>query len=172
MRVPSQERNGESSSPEDESEVKTFEMDFSPFETGEQTRGRHSFKKPHVFGQAESYRAEDTKSTIGNGEDEGYERARRRAAGLPIIQRIRTSLPFPLLDSFPHIFARGDNVSSLGVSTSLSTDTTVALRIKGLQHIVSRGVGIDEREALSNSLGEISEAYEEGWDSGSDEDDD
>jgi hypothetical protein len=41
-----------------------------------------------------------------------------------------------------------------------------------LQQIVSRGVDIDEREALSNSLGEISEAYEEGWDSGSDEDDD
>jgi hypothetical protein len=87
MRVPSQERNGESSSPEGESEVKMFDMDFFPFETGEQTRGRHSFKKSHVFGQAESYRAEDTKSTNGNEEDEGYERARRRAAGLPIIQR-------------------------------------------------------------------------------------
>jgi hypothetical protein len=87
MRVPSQETNGESSSPEDESEVKTFDMDFFPFETGEQPRGRHSFKNPHVFGQAESYRAEDTKSTNGNEKDEGYERARRRAAGLPIMQR-------------------------------------------------------------------------------------
>lgn len=58
------------------------------------------------------------------------------------------------------------------MKTSLSTDTTVALRIKNLQHIVSRAIGIDEREALGNSLGEMAEAYEEGWDSGSDEDDD
>ena len=33
-------------------------------------------------------------------------------------------------------------------------------------------VGLDERETLSNGLGEISEAYEEGWNSGSDEDSD
>lgn len=58
------------------------------------------------------------------------------------------------------------------MSTSLSTDTTVALRIKSLRDIVNRTVGISEREALSNSLGELAEAYEEGWDSGSDEDDD
>jgi hypothetical protein len=58
------------------------------------------------------------------------------------------------------------------VKTSLSTDTTVALRIKNLQRIVSRAIGVDEREALYNSLGEIAEAYEEGWDSGSDEDND
>lgn len=58
------------------------------------------------------------------------------------------------------------------MKTSLSTDTTVALRIKNLQHIVSRAIGVDEREVLSNSLGEIAEMYEEGWSSGSDEDDD
>jgi hypothetical protein len=77
-----------------------------------------------------------------------------------------------LLDSFPHIYAHPSATSSLGVSTSLSTDTTVALRIKNLQYVVGRAVGVDEREALSNSLGEIAEGYEEGWDSGSDSDDD
>ena len=41
-----------------------------------------------------------------------------------------------------------------------------------MQHIVSQAIGVDEREALGNSLGEIAEAYEEGWDSGSDEDED
>jgi hypothetical protein len=79
---------------------------------------------------------------------------------------------FPLLDSFPHIFAQASMTTSLAISTSLSTDTTVALRVKKLQSIVSRTVGITEREALGNSLGEIAEAYEEGWDSGSDEDED
>ena len=82
-------------------------------------------------------------------------------------------MSFPLLDSFPHIFAQSSGApASVPVKSSLSTDTTVALKIKNLQSIVSKVVGIDEREALANSLGEIAEAYEEGWDSGSDEDDD
>ncbi len=58
------------------------------------------------------------------------------------------------------------------MNTSLSTDTLVALRMKSLQNVVSRALSLDEREALSNTLGELAEAYEEGWDSGSDEDDD
>lgn len=37
---------------------------------------------------------------------------------------------------------------------------------------MNRSIGVAERETLSNSLGELAEAYEEGWDSGSDEDDD
>lgn len=81
-------------------------------------------------------------------------------------------MSYPLLDSFPHIFSWPETSKSVNVGTSLSTDTFVALRIKNLQHIVTRAIGMDEREALSNKLGEIAEAYEEGWDSGSDEDDD
>lgn len=82
-------------------------------------------------------------------------------------------MPFPLLDSFPHIFAQASKIPpSIAIRTSLSTDTSVALRVKSLQYIVGRAIGVDEREALSNSLGEIAEAYEEGWDSGTDEDDD
>lgn len=37
---------------------------------------------------------------------------------------------------------------------------------------MSRVIGVDEREALLNDLGEFAEAYEEGWKSGSDDDDD
>lgn len=82
-------------------------------------------------------------------------------------------MPFPILDSFPHIFSQtGQFPASVSVDTSLSTDTSVALRIKSLREIVNTSVGITERETLSNSLGELAEAYEEGWDSGSDEDDD
>lgn len=82
-------------------------------------------------------------------------------------------MPFPILDSFPHIFSyAGPTPASVSVNTSLTTDSTVALRIKSLRDIVNRSVGIAERETLSNSLGELAEAYEEGWDSGSDEDDD
>jgi hypothetical protein len=82
-------------------------------------------------------------------------------------------LPLPILDSFPHIFSQaGQPPTSVGVDTSLSTDTSVAFWIKSLRDIVNRSVAITERETLSNSLGELAEAYEEGWDSGSDEDDD
>jgi len=77
-----------------------------------------------------------------------------------------------LLDSFPRIFADSPTRSSLGVRTSLTTDTSVAVRIKNLQNVVSRAVSFDEREALGNTLGELVEAYEEGWDSGSDDYDD
>ena len=33
-------------------------------------------------------------------------------------------------------------------------------------------IALDEREALSNSLAEIADAYRDDWESGSDEDDD
>ncbi|KAF4628314.1 hypothetical protein G7Y89_g9836 [Cudoniella acicularis] len=115
-----------------ENDVSTLDMDFFPTETGEQTRARRSAKVAHVFGQSEISRADEhdeEQDTLKA--DKGYERARRRAAGLTIIQKI-----------------------------------------KSLQYIVSKVIAVDEREALSNSLGEISEAYEEGWDSGTDEDDD
>ncbi|TVY22818.1 Protein dml-1 [Lachnellula hyalina] len=156
-----------------EEEPKTLDMDFFSTETGEQFRTRRP-RKPHVFGQVENSRGtHDQQQTQFIGEDEGHERARRRAAGLPIIQRTKIPMSFPLLDSFPHIFAQTSTTPpSLAVSTSLSTDTSVALRVKSLQNIVNRAISVDEREALSNSLGEIAEAYEEGWDSGTDEDDD
>jgi len=172
MRLPSQERPSAVEAL-DEGDPSTFDMDFFPTEIAEQTRGRRTAKKAHVFGQSEAYRGdEDEEKATTNDDEEGYERARRRAAGLPVIHKSRTSMPYPLLVSFPHIFAQPRPSKSLTISTSLSTDTTVALRVKNLQSIVSRAIAIDEREALSNSLGEIAEAYEEGWDSGSDEDDD
>lgn len=56
-------------------------------------------------------------------------------------------------------------LTSISVSASLSADTTVASRIKTLQQATNRGIGLEEREALGNSLGEIAESYEQGWDS-------
>lgn len=40
-----------------------------------------------------------------------------------------------------------------------------------LEKIASRMVGVDEREALSNGLQTLAEEYDEGWDSGSEDDD-
>jgi hypothetical protein len=38
--------------------------------------------------------------------------------------------------------------------------------------VIGRALAVDEREALLNGLGEISEAYQEGWESDSDSVDD
>jgi hypothetical protein len=87
-RMPSQDRRANESRDEEEDEVSTFDMDFFPSESIEQNRGRRHLKKPHVFGQAESHRvSEEATRNEATDEDEGFERARRRAAGLPIIQR-------------------------------------------------------------------------------------
>lgn len=87
--------------------------------------------------------------------------------------RYRCPLSFPLLDSFPPIFNnRLSQPGALAVHTSLSTTASVSDRIKRLREIVNRAVGLEEREALANGLGEVCEAYEEGWESGSDDDDD
>ena len=89
LRLPSQERSGSIiDNNSDESDLATFDMDFFPTETGEQIRGRQNFRKPHVFGQAENYRGDENPSEEQkNEEDEGHERARRRAIGLPVIHK-------------------------------------------------------------------------------------
>lgn len=89
-RLPAQDgRANQGDADKNEDESTTFDMDFFPTETGEYVRGRQSSKKVHVFGQAENYRIEDDQHQSKNikDEDEGYERARRRAEGLTITRR-------------------------------------------------------------------------------------
>ena len=67
----------------------TYDMDFSPPEVVEQSHGRHRIGKTHVFGHVENYRDSEFKDDEVDQptslDDEGYDRARRRAAGLPLI---------------------------------------------------------------------------------------
>jgi len=62
--------------------------------------------------------------------------------------------------------------TKLAVHTGLTTSTVVADQIRALEQIVKRLVNIDDREALCNGLHVLAEEYDEGWDSGSDSDDD
>lgn len=78
--------------------------------------------------------------------------------------RYHSSLEYSLLDSFPDIFPTLHS-HSVAIRSSLSSTSRVISRVKALQNTVNSVVGLDEREALFNSLGEISEAYEEGWQS-------
>ncbi|KFX90559.1 hypothetical protein O988_08135 [Pseudogymnoascus sp. VKM F-3808] len=149
-----------------------LDMDFFQADTPVPgVRGPRANRRVHTFGRVESRRSDQEIGEDDEGDDlDGRDRARRRAAGLPIIHKTYAPLAFPILTSFPHIYDRTS--ASLSVRASLSTDTRVAARIKTLQTTVGRAIGVEEREALANSLGEMAEGYEEGWSSGSDEDED
>lgn len=88
--------------------------------------------------------------------------------------RYTAPLLFPLLDSFPKsMFEVGSgNTEKLAVHAGLTTSTAVAGQIRTLEPIIKRMINIEEREALSNGLQVLAEEYDEGWDSGSDSDDD
>ncbi|KAJ9264347.1 hypothetical protein DTO212C5_7182 [Paecilomyces variotii] len=90
------------------------------------------------------------------------------------LQRFNTGLRLPILDSFPrNLFADSRPEAGIKVHAALAATSAVADRIKALQAIAGRAVGVDEREALVNGLGEIRETYEQGWmsdlDSGEDD---
>jgi len=82
--------------------------------------------------------------------------------------RIFTQLPYKVLDSTPDIFKDTNNATELGVQTQLSTSTSVCERLQKFQSLVRRLVDVDDREAMENTYGELYEAYQDGWDSGSD----
>ena len=93
--------------------------------------------------------------------------------------RTRTSLLYPLLDSFPDIYTthptsaeRGSTRKEVATLAGLSTTSAITTRIRDLREVVGKLVSLEDREALTNSLGDIAEAYEDGWEGGSDEDDD
>jgi len=94
----------------------------------------------------------------------------------PDTHRISAPLLFPLLDSFPaSIFDVGSvNASKFAVHAALTTSTAVADQVRAVEQIVRRMhmVSLDEREALCNGLQTMAEEYDEGWDSGSDSDED
>jgi len=85
--------------------------------------------------------------------------------------RYHTTLNYPIPDSFPKIFSIASG-TAVSIHTSLATTNQISGKIRALREITSRIVSLDERENLSNDLGEMAEAYEEGWDIDSDEDDD
>ncbi|KAI9754812.1 MAG: hypothetical protein M4579_004537 [Chaenotheca gracillima] len=153
-----------------------FSMDLFP--TNVPLDARHKGgERPHVFTQIEVIRgrgAEDS-GQDSHDEDEGGEdmaafRRRELDVDDPVIQKYRTSLSYPQPDSFPPIF--NTQRSDVGMRTGLSTESSTAEYLRGLRRAAAVGMARDEREALSNALGEMAEAYDSGWRSGSDDDED
>ncbi|KAG9652461.1 tubulin nucleotide-binding domain-like protein, partial [Aureobasidium melanogenum] len=153
----------------DDSESKDLDIDMQPKIanlTGE--RGHHN-RRTHVFSQMQSLRGK-WKSSL-EIEDTNLASRDRFGHG-PRIESHQSALLFPVIDSFPQIFASGNVIRKLAVHATLSTTTSVAQRIRAVERIARSIVGIDEREALCDGLVGICEEYEDGWDSGSDSDDD
>jgi hypothetical protein len=143
-------------------------------------------KKEHIFGRAETSRGEWALSE--DGESDPHDRfnsgptLQRYVAHFILITNVHTlkhlryaaPLLFPLLDSFPRsMFDVGSgHTTKLAIHAGLTTSTAVANQIRAVEQIVKRIVGLEEREALCNGLQVLAEEYDEGWDSGTDSDDD
>lgn len=133
---------------------------------------------PKMFSQVLASRGGDQ---ADEDDDEGDDRTRTRrttggvGARGPAGRRYRSALRYPLLDSFPQIF-RDDAGAALrdemAVTTSLSTDAELCGGLRALRSTVTRLIGVEDREALSNELAEMADEYHEGWSSGSDFGDD
>lgn len=172
--------------------IPPLDIDFFPYVPTSNTRpsAHVQSKNLHTFGQAEAYRGapNDIAPPDSQNEYDGHSRAQRRAADLPIIHHYApTPLAYPLLSSFPSsIFTFNhdpdalDHEKEISVKARLTTDTEVGGWIKGLREVVVRGsvlggIGVEDREVLGNSLGEIGEGFVGGWDEdgdGSSDDDD
>jgi hypothetical protein len=87
MRVPLQGQRLHESCVAEQEDLTTFDMDFFPMEEPEHSRGPRKVKRPHVFGQAEIYRASWGLADEVVNDDRGNERSRRRAAGLPTFHK-------------------------------------------------------------------------------------
>ncbi|KAL8833960.1 MAG: hypothetical protein Q9205_006661 [Flavoplaca limonia] len=151
-----------------------FDMSFSTGGSSQTALSLRQWEKSnHVFGKVELIRGVPRTVDDLNDEDEASSRKRRRLASLPSVERYHNPLAYPLLDSFPEMLVgAGWSRKEAAVYGSLSTTSQMSKRTKGLGNMVSRMVDVVEREALCNGLGEIAEAYEDGWDSGPDDDSD
>ncbi|USP80160.1 hypothetical protein yc1106_07434 [Curvularia clavata] len=150
---------------EDEDQLADFDIDVF---TRDYRTATGRAKKEHIFGRAEASRGEWSLS------DESERDPHDRFDNRPVLQRYTAPLLFPLLDSFPKSMLNigTSHTQKLAVHTGLTTSTAVAGQIRTLEPIIKRMINIEEREVLSNGLHVLAEEYDEGWDSGSDSDDD
>ncbi|EEA26311.1 mtDNA inheritance, partitioning of the mitochondrial organelle [Talaromyces marneffei ATCC 18224] len=129
-----------------------------------------------VFTQVQVFRGEEQQAVEiepPGGDDVVLKRKLRLYASKPAVERFSSTLRFPLPDSYPrNMFVGSDEKVGVDITSGLSTTSRIADKLKDLQTIASRGVGVDERENLTNGLGELRELYEKDWISESDSGDD
>jgi len=187
--------DGEPGESHDERSGVRLDVDFSPpdeFEKGYQ----NGYKTPHLFGQNVVTRegeGNDGRDTADHVEDVIQRRHAQQSVTRRYVttqtkqsplcssriphapNRYRTTLRYPLPDSFPHIYRDtlgNDLPGPASVAAGLSTDSSVFGRLRLLRNNVARSIGLEDRETLSNDLAEMADEYHDGWSSGSDEGDD
>ncbi|KAI8950851.1 tubulin domain-containing protein [Xylaria longipes] len=152
----------------------SLEVDLSSPQDLRLESGTRGSRKRYVFSQVQTYRGHEFEKAAADDKDDiasGHFGMRRQ----PKVHKYGSELAFPILDSYPNIF-RDNNGHAIkehmAIRTSLSTDTSVMAKVRGLRTTVIRSIGLEDRETIGNELAEIAEGYKEGWSSGSDDDDD
>lgn len=153
---------------EDNANVAHLDIDTTPTVPNLDGR-RMPPRRNHIFSQVQSLRGK-WKASIEI--EDINQAARDRKSQGPRIQTHQTTLLLPVLDSFPNIFDFGYKPKTLAVQASLSASSSVAHRVGSIEQIARQLVSVDERESLCDGLINICEEYEDGWNSGSDVDDD
>ncbi|KAF4331662.1 DML1-like protein [Fusarium beomiforme] len=126
----------------------------------------------HVFGELLSYRDLDPLENADEDAPGHLAPGGRHIIGNSIVRKYDSSLRFPLLDAYPQIYPQLTNHPGASMQTTLSTNSSLAQRIRNLRTESARLVAVNEREDLGNRLAELADAYQEGWFSGSDDDED
>lgn len=124
------------------------------------TTTRRPGRRAHTFSSISSLRGY-WKSTLEL--EESNTSARDPFHSGPRTNLHQMQLLFPILSSYPQIFNFSHHPEKLAVQSSLSTSTVVADRIRSVEAVARRVVGLDEREALCDGLVSMAEEYEEGW---------
>ncbi|KAL3469180.1 tubulin domain-containing protein [Aspergillus californicus] len=164
----SREQNRAESSQTGPSKLKTsFDFDF--------TYDSPDSDKAHVFNQVQVFRgAEPDDEDEGSTKDDlGILRKMRLYNSEAMFHRFHTPLQYPILDSFPNdLLALPKPEQKINMLAALTASTRTGERMKIMESVAGRVIGVDERENLVNGLGEIRESYETGWMSDFESDDD
>ncbi|GAQ10457.1 protein dml1 [Aspergillus lentulus] len=149
------------------SKVRTeFDLDFSYDDPNS--------GESHIFNQVQVGRGYSPEKEVPESrEDLGLKRKERFYNSEPMLESFYIPLAFPILDSSPrNMFSVEHKDAKINVLAALTASSRTATKIKAMEAVAGRVIGVDERENLVNGLGEIRESYETGWMSDSDFDDD
>ncbi|KAI8958976.1 tubulin nucleotide-binding domain-like protein [Daldinia sp. FL1419] len=153
----------------------TLDIDLSsPQDLNLNQGGYTRRRRRRIFSQVLADRGPESLESASN--DDNLEmRDRYGMRRRPKVHNYRSSVAFPIIDSYPKIFrdSYGHQVKDhVSVLTALSTDSTVTDKVKALRSTVIRSISLEDRETIGNELAEIADSYKEGWSSDSDGDDD
>ncbi|RDA88484.1 hypothetical protein CP532_6604 [Ophiocordyceps camponoti-leonardi (nom. inval.)] len=128
-------------------------------------------ERDRIFGQLTTRRGGDMDRA--DLKDDALEQPARPMVGNPVTRLYTSSLPFPLLNSFPPLYEdASSDVGGIPVKTVLSTDSSISTRLRSLRSQIRPSVSAVDREEMGNALSDIVDAYQQGYSSDSDEGDD